>query len=66
MRAALQVDIDHIVNELGPQLFEDFQQTRIINPAADPAPISPTLVRRRSTYGPAGQGTFLTHPMSAL
>ena len=64
MRAALQVDIDNVVNEFGPQLFEDFQRTRIVTPAAVPAPISPTLTRRRSTYGPAGQGTFLTHPLS--
>lgn len=65
MRAALQVDIDNVVNEFGPQLFEDFQRTRIVTPAAVPAPVSPTLTRRRSTYGAGGQGTFLTHPLSS-
>lgn len=64
MRAELQRDIDHVVNEFGPQLFEDFQRTRIISPAAAPPPSSPKLSRKRSTYGPAGQGTFLTHPLS--
>lgn len=66
MRAALQLDIDSVVNELGPQLFQDFQRTRIIQqPAAMPPPTSPTLSRRRSSYGPSGSGTFLTHPMSS-
>jgi glycerol-3-phosphate O-acyltransferase/dihydroxyacetone phosphate acyltransferase len=69
MRAALQVDIDSVVNELGPQLFDDFQRTRVIQqPAAVPQP-SPTrlgLGKRRSSYGPAGIGTLLTHPMSWL
>ncbi|KAM0748028.1 hypothetical protein T439DRAFT_328681 [Meredithblackwellia eburnea MCA 4105] len=65
MRTSLQHDISLIVNEFGPQLFEDFQATRIIPPTAlPPPPTSPTLVRRRSTYGPQGQNTFLTHPMS--
>ena len=64
LRAELQRDISGIVNEFGPQLFEDFQATRIITPTAVPAPVSPTLTRRRSTYGPQGQNTFLTHPMS--
>lgn len=66
MRAALQVDIDNVVNELGPQLFDDFQRTRVIQqPAAVPQP-APRLGRRRSSYGPAGIGTLLTHPMSWL
>lgn len=65
MRAALQDDISAVVNEFGPQLFEDFQKTRIIPPTSVPPPISPTMTRRRSTYGPQGAGTFFTHPMSA-
>lgn len=64
MRATLQHDISVVVNEFGPQLFDDFKRTRIIPPTAAPPPVSPTLTRRRSTYGPQGQGTFLTHPMS--
>ncbi|KAL8291488.1 hypothetical protein RQP46_002466 [Phenoliferia psychrophenolica] len=64
LRAELQRDISLVVNEFGPQLFEDFQATRIIPPTSVPAPVSPTLTRRRSTYGPQGQNTFLTHPMS--
>lgn len=63
MRAALQHDISVVVNEFGPQLFEDFNQSRII-PAT--SSVSPSLVRRRSTYGPQGQGTFFNHPMSWL
>jgi glycerol-3-phosphate O-acyltransferase/dihydroxyacetone phosphate acyltransferase len=65
MRAALEDDISAVVNEFGPQLFEDFQKTRIIPPTSVPPPISPTMIRRRSTYGPQGAGTFFTHPMSA-
>ncbi|KAK4704293.1 hypothetical protein P7C70_g1916, partial [Phenoliferia sp. Uapishka_3] len=64
MRAALRRDISSVVNEFGPQLFEDFQAIRIVPPASLPAPASPTLTRRRSTYGPKGENTFLTHPMS--
>lgn len=62
MRASLQEDISGIVNEFGPQLFEDFQQARIIPPSSVPPP--PGLTRKRSTYGPQGTNTFLTHPMS--
>ncbi|KAI5475691.1 glycerol-3-phosphate O-acyltransferase / dihydroxyacetone phosphate acyltransferase [Pseudohyphozyma bogoriensis] len=62
-RASLQRDISEVVNKFGPQLFEDFQATRIVHPTAEPAP-PPVLARRRSTYGPQGQNTFLTHPMS--
>lgn len=63
MRSVLQVDIDRIVNELGPKLFEDFQQSRIV-PAA--VPLSPNMTRRRSTFGPSGKNSFLKSPMSFI
>lgn len=65
MRASLQHDISVVVNEFGPQLFEDFRETRIIPPTSVPPPVMPALSRRRSTYGQGGQGTFFNHPLSA-
>lgn len=66
MRATLQHDISVVVNEFGPQLFEDFRETRIIPPTSVPPPVMPTMSRRRSTYGQGGQGTFFNHPLSAF
>lgn len=72
MRASLQQEINELVEELAPAIFDDFYSNRIVPPSAKPAPSSMTAadsrpgapLRRRSTYGPQGQGTFLTHPMS--
>ncbi|KAK4053779.1 Glycerol-3-phosphate/dihydroxyacetone phosphate acyltransferase [Microbotryomycetes sp. JL201] len=69
MRMALSQEINELVEELAPKIFEDFHSNRIVPPAAKPAPTShahPGMPRRRSTYGPQGQGTFFTHPMSSL
>ncbi|KAK4058869.1 Glycerol-3-phosphate/dihydroxyacetone phosphate acyltransferase [Microbotryomycetes sp. JL221] len=68
MRMALSREINELVEELAPAIFEDFHSNRIVPPTSKPAPSSshPGLPRRRSTYGPQGQGTFLTHPMTWL
>ncbi|EJT80057.1 glycerol-3-phosphate O-acyltransferase 1 [Gaeumannomyces tritici R3-111a-1] len=39
-RAELSAEVTHLVNTLGPELFPDFEQTRLIK-AADGAPLSP-------------------------
>lgn len=64
-RLELQGDISALVNELGPQLFDDFKRTRIVPTSAAPPP-TPTIRRKRSSYGQGGQGTFLTHPLGKL
>lgn len=66
MRASLQQDISEVVNEFGPQLFDDFQATRIVPqatpPPPSPSPFSPTLTRRKSTGH--GHGRILKHPLT--
>lgn len=68
MRAGLQVEINELVEELAPAIFDDFYTNRIVPPSARPPPSGGRpqggMTRRRSTYGPQGQGTFFTHPMS--
>ncbi|SCV74439.1 BQ2448_8078 [Microbotryum intermedium] len=64
MRSSLQLEINQLVEELAPKIFEDFQTNRVVQPSAKPAPVSEHATKRRSTYGPQGQGTFLTHPLS--
>lgn len=69
MRESLQGELNELVEELAPAIFEDFQKQRIVPPAARPAPPARSTVEgsdKRSTYGPAGQGTFLTHPLGWL
>ncbi|GAA5931927.1 uncharacterized protein JCM15063_001605, partial [Sporobolomyces koalae] len=71
LRESLQGELNELVEELAPAIFEDFQKQRIVAPSARPAPPSRTAVEgtsndKRSTYGPAGQGTFLTHPLGWL
>ncbi|KAM0792271.1 hypothetical protein ACM66B_004963 [Microbotryomycetes sp. NB124-2] len=69
MRMALSQEINQLVEELGPAIFEDFHSNRVVPPTAKPAPAPgshPGMPRRRSTYGPQGQGTFFTHPMTWL
>lgn len=67
MRAGLTVEINQLVEELAPAIFDDFYTNRIVPPSAKPQPRATTSLSeqpRRSTYGPQGQGTFFTHPMS--
>ncbi|KDE08118.1 hypothetical protein MVLG_01599 [Microbotryum lychnidis-dioicae p1A1 Lamole] len=64
MRSSLQIEINQLVEELAPKIFEDFQTNRVVQPSAKPAPVSEHATKRRSSYGPQGQGTFLTHPLS--
>ncbi|GAA5954484.1 hypothetical protein JCM3765_004471 [Sporobolomyces pararoseus] len=69
LRESLQVELNDLVEELAPAIFEDFQKQRIVAPSARPAPPSRSTVEssdKRSSYGPAGQGTFLTHPLGWL
>lgn len=39
-RAELSAEVTHLINTLGPEMFPDFEQTRLIK-AADGAPLSP-------------------------
>ncbi|GAA6016878.1 hypothetical protein JCM11491_006898 [Sporobolomyces phaffii] len=70
LREHLQGELNELVEELAPAIFEDFQKQRLVTPSARPAPPSRSTVEgltdKRSTYGPAGQGTFLTHPLGWL
>lgn len=72
MRAGLQLEINQLVEELAPAIFDDFYTNRIVPPSAKPQPPAISgqrpggMQRRRSTYGPKGEGTFFTHPMSAF
>ncbi|GAA5904898.1 uncharacterized protein JCM6883_004903 [Sporobolomyces salmoneus] len=69
LREHLQGELNELVEELAPAIFEDFQRQRIVAPSARPAPPSRSTnepTDKRSTYGPAGQGTFLTHPLGWL
>ncbi|GAA5921762.1 hypothetical protein JCM1841_001852 [Sporobolomyces salmonicolor] len=70
LRESLQAELNVLVDELAPAIFEDFHKHRIVPPSARPPP-PPSVTfeggaAKRSTYGPAGQGTFLTHPLGWL
>ncbi|GAA6064453.1 hypothetical protein JCM10212_005202 [Sporobolomyces blumeae] len=72
LRESLQGELNELVEELAPAIFEDFQQSRVVPPTAGPPPSSRAAAEgssatdKRSTYGPAGQGTFLAHPLGWL
>ncbi|OBZ75539.1 hypothetical protein A0H81_04406 [Grifola frondosa] len=69
MREEVSNELADVINEFGPQLFEDFDQTRILVPSASVPPSSgqPGIWRRKSaTGGVDAQGNLLVHPMTWL
>ncbi|KAI0704342.1 hypothetical protein BC835DRAFT_1403961 [Cytidiella melzeri] len=63
MRLQLSNQLTEVINEFGPKVFEDFDETRILVPSAS---IPPPAVRRRKAADPQGQGQLLNHPMAWL
>ncbi|KAF7322955.1 Glycerol-3-phosphate o-acyltransferase [Mycena chlorophos] len=69
-RVALANDVAELIQTLGPKLYEDFNEWRILVPAASAPPSAsgaPGLWRRKSaTGGVDSQGLGLIHPMTWL
>ncbi|KIP09125.1 hypothetical protein PHLGIDRAFT_103379 [Phlebiopsis gigantea 11061_1 CR5-6] len=69
MRSRLSNELAEAINEFGPQLYEDFNEFRILVPSASAPPSSgsPGLWRRKSSTGAVdAQGNLLVHPMTWL
>ncbi|KAJ7097527.1 hypothetical protein C8R44DRAFT_811549 [Mycena epipterygia] len=69
MRIQLSNEVSDLINDLGPNLYEDFNEWRILVPSASVPPSSgtPGLWRRKSGTGAVdAQGLGLTHPMTWL
>jgi len=69
MRVEVSNELAEAINEFGPQLYDDFDQRRILVPSASVPPSSgqPGLWRRKSaTGGIDAQGNLLVHPMTWL
>ncbi|KAJ6598160.1 hypothetical protein DFH09DRAFT_1303974 [Mycena vulgaris] len=69
MRVQLSNEVSDLINDLGPNLYEDFNEWRILVPSASVPPSSgtPGLWRRKSGTGAVdAQGLGLTHPMTWL
>ncbi|KAL0071434.1 Glycerol-3-phosphate/dihydroxyacetone phosphate acyltransferase [Marasmius tenuissimus] len=67
MRVQLANEVATLINELGPKLYPDFNETRILVPSASAPPSTgtPGLWRRKSSVGAVdAQGLGLTHPMT--
>ncbi|KAF9264708.1 glycerol-3-phosphate O-acyltransferase [Marasmius fiardii PR-910] len=67
MRVQLSNEVASLINDLGPKLYPDFDQTRILVPSASAPPSTgtPGLWRRKSSTGAVdAQGLGLTHPMT--
>ncbi|KAF5365754.1 hypothetical protein D9758_003306 [Tetrapyrgos nigripes] len=67
MREHLSNEVAGVINDLGPQLYTDFNQWRILVPSASvpPSTGTPGLWRRKSSVGAVdAQGLGLTHPMT--
>ncbi|KAK7467110.1 Glycerol-3-phosphate/dihydroxyacetone phosphate acyltransferase [Stygiomarasmius scandens] len=67
MREHLANEVAGVINDLGPQLYGDFNQWRILVPSASAPPSTgtPGLWRRKSSVGAVdAQGLGLTHPMT--
>ncbi|KAF8797994.1 glycerol-3-phosphate O-acyltransferase [Phlegmacium glaucopus] len=67
MRVQLSNEVASLINHFGPQLYEDFNESRILVPSASAPPSSGTsgLWRRTSSTGAVdAQGLGLTHPMT--
>jgi len=65
MRVQLSNELTQVINEYGPQIYEDFNETRILVPSASVPPSSgqPGIRRRRVKNA---QGRLLNHPMAWL
>ncbi|KAJ7444605.1 hypothetical protein B0H11DRAFT_2290705 [Mycena galericulata] len=69
MRVQLSNEVSELINDFGPNLYEDFNEWRILVPSASVPPSSgtPGLWRRKSGTGAVdAQGLGLTHPMTWL
>lgn len=67
MRVQLSNEVAGLINDLGPKLYPDFDQTRILVPSASAPPSTgtPGIWRRKSSTGAVdAQGLGLTHPMT--
>ncbi|KAF8326345.1 glycerol-3-phosphate O-acyltransferase [Cantharellus anzutake] len=66
MREAISQEVNDVINEFGPKLFEDFDSFRILVPASAPPSSGSTGLWRRKTAvgGVDQQGTLLNHPMT--
>ncbi|KAF8323193.1 glycerol-3-phosphate O-acyltransferase [Clavulina sp. PMI_390] len=67
MREQLSVDVNNLINNFGPKLYEDFDEFRILVPSASVPPSSgtPGVWRRKSGVGAVdAQGNLLIHPLT--
>ncbi|KAL0571687.1 hypothetical protein V5O48_010274 [Marasmius crinis-equi] len=67
MRVQLANEVAGLINDLGPKLYPDFNETRILVPSASvpPSTGTPGIWRRKSSTGAVdAQGLGLTHPMT--
>ncbi|CAK5276728.1 unnamed protein product [Mycena citricolor] len=67
MRVHLSNEVSELINEFGPQIYEDFDEARILLPSATVPPSSGSqgIWRRKSSNGAVdAQGLGLTHPMT--
>ncbi|EAU88568.2 glycerol-3-phosphate O-acyltransferase [Coprinopsis cinerea okayama7 len=68
-REHLSNEVASLINDFGPRLYEDFDETRIVVPSASAPPSggSSGIWRRKSSVGAVdAQGLGLTHPMTWL
>lgn len=69
MRVRLSNEVAAVINDYGPQLYDDFNEFRILVPSATAPPSTgtPGIWRRRSAEGAIdAQGGLLAHPMTWL
>ncbi|KAI0054033.1 glycerol-3-phosphate O-acyltransferase [Auriscalpium vulgare] len=69
MREQLSTELGEVINEFGPQLYDDFDKWRMLVPSASvpPSTGTPGMWRRKSSAGAVdAQGHLLVHPMSWL
>ncbi|PFH54384.1 hypothetical protein AMATHDRAFT_135688 [Amanita thiersii Skay4041] len=67
MRIQLSNEVASLINDFGPRLYVDFNESRILVPSASvpPSTGTPGLWRRKSGTGAVdAQGLGLTHPMT--
>ncbi|KII88537.1 hypothetical protein PLICRDRAFT_110360 [Plicaturopsis crispa FD-325 SS-3] len=67
MREHLSNEVASLINDFGPKLYDDFNEWRILVPAASVPPSSgtPGVWRRKSATGAIdAQGNLLIHPMT--
>jgi len=67
MREEISIEVNAVIDEFGPQLYEDFDSFRILVPSASAPPSSgtPGIWRRKSGVGGVdAQGNLLVHPMT--